>query len=194
MRNAAVIAVDTGRTEPPELEHALRPLREAAVLPAGTVVCSHILRGDGRGTGNRYALTFAFGGEPGEEVAAAITAALPDRGHVLLADGGISPAGDGLAPVAKDALARCAGRAVLYPGIGLLTGDVPVRTVLRETAIDEIAVLDGPLPEDGVLRTRDFVRPQWRAGRLVLAACTAEPGVVAPFEIPDPHHCCGSNH
>jgi hypothetical protein len=37
--------------------------------------------------------------------------------------------------------------------------------------------------------TGDFVRPAWRDGRLTLLVLPAGPGVVAPFEVPNPTSC-----
>ncbi|MFE9727753.1 hypothetical protein ACFYQ5_30350 [Streptomyces sp. NPDC005794] len=41
--------------------------------------------------------------------------------------------------------------------------------------------------------TREFVRPQWRDGELVLAAMPAVGGTLVPFEVPDPTPCCADH-
>jgi hypothetical protein len=93
-----------------------------------------------------------------------------------------------------DHLAGRAGRAVLFPGVRSLTGTLPVATLLSASAIDEVVVLGGPPCEpDTLIDTRDFVRPQYRDGRLVLMATPAPGGLIAPFEVPNPTPCCG-NH
>ena len=95
------------------------------------------------------------------------------------------------------ATARAAGtdgRAVRFPGIELLTGTVPVADVLAGTAIDEVRVLAGGLlPPAAMLLTRDFCRPVYEAGALVLHVLPAGPGRVAPFEVPNPTPCCAAH-
>lgn len=87
------------------------------------------------------------------------------------------------------------GRAVLYPGVAGLTGTVTVAELLSGSAIDRVAVLGGsgePAPDQRLL-TRDFVRPEWRDGELVLTAMPAAGGVLVPFEVPDPTPCCADH-
>jgi hypothetical protein len=86
------------------------------------------------------------------------------------------------------------GRAVRFPGVDLLTGTVPVADVLASTAIDEVRVLaGGVLPPAAVLQTRDFCRPVYADGTLVLHVLPAGPGRVAPFEVPNPTPCCAAH-
>jgi hypothetical protein len=60
-----------------------------------------------------------------------------------------------------------------------------VRDLLAASAIDAVEVLGGPPADpDSVLDTRDFVRPRWSDGRLVLIATPAPDGRIAPFEVP----------
>jgi hypothetical protein len=110
-------------------------------------------------------------------------------------DPGIAPSGGEAASAAvADHHAGRAGRAVLFPGVRSLTGTMPVATMLAESAIDEVVVLGGPPPgPDTLIDTRDFVRPQYRDGRLVLTATPAPGGLIAPFEVPNPTPCC-ANH
>jgi hypothetical protein len=83
------------------------------------------------------------------------------------------------------------GPAVRFPGIELLTGTVPVADVLAGTAIEEVRVLaGGVLPPAAVLQTREFCRPVYEAGTLVLHVLPAGPGRVASFEVPNPTPCC----
>jgi hypothetical protein len=49
-----------------------------------------------------------------------------------------------------------------------------------------------PAP-DTLVDTRDFVRPEWRAGRLTLVTTPAPNGRIAPFEIPNPPQCCADH-
>jgi hypothetical protein len=95
---------------------------------------------------------------------------------------------------ATDRAAGADGRAVRFPGMELLTGTVPVADVLRRTAVDEVRVLaGGTLPPDARLTTRDFCRPVYQNGKLVLLVLPAGPGLVAPFEVPNPTPCCAAH-
>ena len=95
---------------------------------------------------------------------------------------------------AAEAAARTDGRAVVFAGVGSLTGEVPVSRVLNGSAIDGLAVLGGGEPEpDAVLRTRDHVRPEWSNGVLTLAVSPAGPGIYVPFEVPNPTPCCADH-
>ena len=86
------------------------------------------------------------------------------------------------------------GRAVIFEGSDRLTGTLTVAEVLAISAIDRVEVLgSGPAPADAVLDTRDFVRPQFSAGELVLTTTPAAGGTLVPFESPDPTPCC-ANH
>jgi hypothetical protein len=86
---------------------------------------------------------------------------------------------------------RVSGRAVHFPGAGRLTGDVTVDDILRWTAIDEVRVLaHGQASREAVVVTRDFVRPRWSTGLLVLDVQPAAGGTLVPFEVPNPTPCC----
>ncbi|MEU4532935.1 hypothetical protein AB0F49_32340 [Micromonospora ureilytica] len=45
-----------------------------------------------------------------------------------------------------------------------------------------------------VVHTRDFVRPQWQAGELMLMATPYRAAGIAPCEVPDPTPCCAGQH
>ena len=92
-------------------------------------------------------------------------------------------------------LAGASGRAVQFPGVERLTGSVTVRDILRDSAITSVRVLaQGPASPDSVVVTRDFVRPRWSAGQLVLDVQPAAGGTLVPFEVPNPTPCCASGH
>ena len=105
-------------------------------------------------------------------------------------------------PALRDTLAsavtahhtRGSGRAVVYPGWSTLTGTLTVGQILARSTIDEIRVLAGAhfSPATPVM-TRDFVRPRWTEGRLVLDAQPAAHGMLAPFETPTPTACCADH-
>ena len=82
-----------------------------------------------------------------------------------------------------------------FPGAESLVGTVRVRDVLEGTAIDAVQVLaHGPADADAALVTRDFVRPRWRSGPLVLDVQPAVGGALVPFEVPTPTPCCAGHH
>jgi hypothetical protein len=122
----------------------------------------------------------------------------PDPRVVVTVSGGpplASSATEAAAAAVADHAAGRAGRAVLFPGVRSLKGILPVATMLAESAIDEVIVLGGPpCPPETLIDTRDFVRPQYRDGRLVLMATPAPGGLIAPFEVPNPTPCCGGSH
>jgi hypothetical protein len=95
---------------------------------------------------------------------------------------------------AENHAAGRAGRAVRFPGVRDLTGTLPVASLVALSAIDEVRVIGGPpaTPET-LIDTRDFVRPQFEDGRLILVATPAPGGLIAPFEVPNPTPCC-ANH
>jgi hypothetical protein len=209
----AVLGVDAGSRTAAEVEHQLLDLAARLGAGPGAVLCTHAVR---QGTPH-YAGTITLPDPPSDPLT------LPAAGWALLGAPAIPPAppvppapgrsvpGDG--PVAAGvvvggdpvlaryalgaATARSAGadgRAVHYPGIELLTGTVPAADVPARTAIDEVRVLaGGVLPPDAVLLTRDFCRPVYAAGALVLHVLPAGPGRVAPFEVPNPTPCCAAH-
>jgi hypothetical protein len=86
------------------------------------------------------------------------------------------------------------GRAVLFPGVAKLIGVLTVAEVLGLSAIDRIEVLGGGTPDPSTpIDTGDFVRPQWRAGELVLSTTPAVGGRLVPFETRNPTPCCGEH-
>jgi len=85
---------------------------------------------------------------------------------------------------------RASGRVVQFPGSHTLTGTVPFDEVLA-TAIDRMEPLGGDQPApNSLLITRDFVRPRWQRGELVLHVQPAVGGTWVPFETPNPTPCC----
>jgi hypothetical protein len=62
------------------------------------------------------------------------------------------------------------------------------------TTIDRIDALGGDSPAaDALLVTRDFVRPRWQGGELVLHVQPAIGGTWVPFETPNPTPCCATH-
>jgi hypothetical protein len=99
-----------------------------------------------------------------------------------------------LREAAELAAAGGSGRAVVFPGVAQLTGVLTVAEVLALSAIDRIEVLGGETPDPSTpVDTGDFVRPQWRAGELVLSTTPAVGGRLVPFETRNPTPCCGEH-
>ena len=87
-----------------------------------------------------------------------------------------------------------AGRAVVFPGVERLVGTLAVADVLALSAIDEVTVLGGGVAEpESLLETGEFVRPQYRAGRLILTTMPAVGGRLVPFESRNPTPCCAAH-
>lgn len=89
---------------------------------------------------------------------------------------------------------RAGGRAVRFPGIDLLTGDVPVAEVLARTAIDRVVSAHGDYAEGAVLVTGGYIRPHFSGGALVLEVGHDDPARLVPWEVPNPTPCCGADH
>jgi hypothetical protein len=99
-----------------------------------------------------------------------------------------------LAPAAAAAAEGRTGRAVLFDGSAGLVGTMAVGDVLAGSAIDRVEVLGGGVATpDALLDTRDFVRPQFRDGELVLTTTPAAGGLLIPFEVRNPTPCCAGH-
>ncbi len=81
------------------------------------------------------------------------------------------------------------GRAILFPGQDDLRGVLPIRDMLARSAITAVDSLGIPVDPDTLVVTRDFVRPVYRDGRLVLAL-RPRADAMGCFEQPDPTPCC----
>jgi hypothetical protein len=151
----------------------------------------HWLRAVGVPLGVRHACTHLVR-TPYPHVA--VSLALPDdldRGLLPAVPAELRPAADAAAAAHTT---RGSGRSVFFAGIERLVGVVTVATVLAESEIEEVRVLDGAAPgPDTELLTRDFVRPHWVDGRLTLLTTTVTGGRIAPFEVPHPTPCCADH-
>ena len=136
-----------------------------SLSPAPTLACTHLVQ------------------EPFRHVAISLTGAV-----------GAFPVSNELRPAADAALTGKAGRAVVFTGSDKLAGTLTVGEVLALSAIDKVEVLgSGAAVESPRIDTGDFVRPQYRAGELVLTTTPAAGGVLVPFETRNPTPCC-ANH
>ncbi|MFC8589816.1 hypothetical protein ACFWXA_04070 [Streptomyces atroolivaceus] len=168
------IGIDTSVTALSEADQLLLELAAGLGLPQEAFGCTHLVR-DGDGGRPRVALSLAAGTEA---VVEAARARLVAQGYQV-----------------RDGAWDQAGRAVLYPGAAALAGTLAVADVVRRSAIERVRVLgtaDRPDPATRLV-TREFVRPQWQDGELVLAAMPAVGGTLVPFEVPDPTPCCADH-
>ncbi|GGN28539.1 hypothetical protein FHR83_007877 [Actinoplanes campanulatus] len=102
--------------------------------------------------------------------------------------------GPELATAAGEAAAGRDGRAVRFPGVERLTGELTVSEILQRSAISRVEVLGGgPADPATVVETGDFVRPRFRAGELVLITTPAAGGRLIPFETRNPTPCCADH-
>ncbi|MCX5413392.1 hypothetical protein [Streptomyces sp. NBC_00059] len=166
------IGIDTSLTALREADRLLQDLAAGLGLAGDVFGCTHLVRDGDR---PRVALSLAAASEAVVEGA---RARLTDQGHQV-----------------RDGVWDGAGRAVLYPGAAALTGTLTVAELVSRSAIRRVQVLgtaDRPDPATPLV-TREFVRPHWRDGELVLAAMPAVGGTLVPFEVPDPTPCCADH-
>ncbi|MEU4244614.1 hypothetical protein [Actinoplanes sp. NPDC026619] len=129
--------------------------------------------------------------EPYRHVAISLTAGLAASSSASV--GGAETAPE-LHAAAEAAVAGKFGRAVLFPGVEKLVGTLTAGEIVELSAIDRVEVLgSGVADDDARVDTREFVRPQFRDGELVLTTTPAAGGVLVPFETRDPTPCC-ANH
>lgn len=81
------------------------------------------------------------------------------------------------------------GRAVVFPGVDELRGEVPVETVGEVSAV-QVRSMGGEVAPGTMLVTRNHVRPVREQGRWVLLVQPALGGTLVPFEAPEQHDCC----
>ncbi|WP_406839408.1 hypothetical protein ACICHK_30725 [Streptomyces sp. AHU1] len=162
-----------------------RRLTENASGASGTVLGAGAGAGEGEGEGEGGAV--GAGPDAGSGTLPGVAFGEERHGPGELAAGA--------AHAAAEHGTRTGGRAVLYPGSDAVTGILTVGRLLEVSAVDRVAVLGSPegAPSEAELVTRDHVRPEWREGRLVLAAMPAAGGTLVPFEVPDPTPCCAGH-
>ncbi|WP_240796272.1 hypothetical protein [Streptomyces sp. RFCAC02] len=158
-------------------DHLLRRLADRLPLPAGAYATTHVVRDP----------------DPGVALALVCPGPVPGPLAGAAAEEGLRVVTE--APWLTAAERRTAGRAVVFPGWDGLTGSLTLAELYDRTAVARTDVLGGGVPDaSAVLETRDHVRPQWDAGDLLLRLAPSRGGRFVPFEIPDPHPCCGGRH
>ncbi|MFY1637012.1 hypothetical protein ACN27F_27670 [Solwaraspora sp. WMMB335] len=168
-----IIGISLGHADDRAAEHWLHDVVRPADVP-GLFACTHLVRAP----------------RPHVAISLAAPDGLPD---------GLPACAAEFAPAAQVAAAEhrqlSSGRAVLYPGVESLVGELSVAELLERSAIEQVTLLGGAQPQDDIrLETRDFVRPQWINGVLTLIVAPVGAGRIAPFELPDPTPCCADKH
>ena len=166
-----VLTVDADVRDLRTADHLLHTLATELALPEGAFGCTHLVRGDRP----RVVLSLTLPSEPLLRTAQErLTARKYEVSHAQ-----------------PDAL----GRAVIYPGVSSLTGNLTIADLLARSAIDRVTVLGTPgQPSPHTrLMTGNHVRPQWQNGELVLTTMPAVGGTLVPFEVPDPTPCCADH-
>jgi hypothetical protein len=196
-RLEVVLCVDTPVRTLAEAEHQLLALRQQVELSSDSTVCTHEVRS---GTPH-YAFSFGFASPPPAGLLDTIMAQFPGCSSAVVnligqVDGDVGGEdllhdSAGVRQAIHEVRARHGGRAFSFPGCEELVGNLPISRVLEIAAIDRIAVLGGGFAEsEDVLQTRDYVRPRWDNGELVLPVMPSGVNAFAPFEVPNPTPCC----
>ncbi len=186
-----VLGVDTDRDATLDADHLIAGL--AGLLPAGSVVSTHLVRDDRP----HVAVSVDVPGPLPAAARAAVSAVFGSRPLVveLLADEGVAIDGEDASPgarlAASETLTGSAGRAVLFPGVDGLVGDLTAGDLVAGSAVDRVVDMAGQdVDPSVVVWTRDFVRPL-RVGRVLeLTVQPARDATVVPFEDPSPTPCC----
>lgn len=170
--------------------HLLAAVDEAleASGTSAELVCTSVHRSSGA---PRPGVAMRLAGEP---VDATATRSALERtlGGAVITDEQEGDPPDAVASVVLQAAREgSAGRVVRFPGQEQAQGRLPVSELIAGTAIDEVVGVGVQVIPTAVLDTRGFLRPQWSGGRLTLLVEQAAGGVLQPFEIEDPHECCG---
>jgi hypothetical protein len=184
-----ILGLDAASAGLADADHLARELRDRFGLGEATVACTHLIRGDAPHVALSLEVPESFG----------LSTVDVHGGQIGVVFGSqwLGPAElvAGAAEAVAAHNARSSGRAVVYPGVAVLTGTVTVGALLAGSAIERIAVLAGAEPpsDEDLVQTRDHVRPEWRDGVLTLTTTPVGPGVFAPFEIPNPTPCCADH-
>lgn len=186
-----VVGIDVGHRQLHDLEHLADELVATAILPDASVVCTHIVRQPEP----HYAATFAIDGPVDLTNLVAVTgggvAWIGGPDGPLLA-GDIEPRSQA-AEAATAHLNRQAGRALRFPGQFDIAEQISVAELSERTAIDGITTVGGVPSETALIRTGGFLRPQYHAGRLILAVTPAVGTTLIPFEVANPHEYCAAH-
>jgi hypothetical protein len=187
----AVFGLDAGSGSLRDADHLIQEQRDRLGLPPETIACTHFVRAARPHVAVSFQLPAGFSPDAWWEPLSALGVGVSWEGRRT----GPVELSTGAADAAAELAGKQGGRAVVYPGVDRLVGEVTVGQLLDESAIDRVVVLAGqgePAPE-AVVHTRDHVRPEWRDGQLTLMTAPAPDGAFVPFEVPDPTPCCADH-
>jgi hypothetical protein len=194
MTSRAVFGLDAGSAGLRDADHLIQKQKERLQLPAETIGGTHFVRAPRAHVAVAFELPPGFSVEGWWERLAELR--LTGIG-VSWAEHRIGPGelSSGATVATAELAGRLDGRAVIYPGVDGLIGEVTVESLLAGSAIDRIVVLAGQveLAASDVVHTRDHVRPEWRDGLLTLTVVPAPNGTFVPFEVPNPTPCCADH-
>lgn len=90
---------------------------------------------------------------------------------------------------------REGGRLFRYAGSAFLEGVMPVGSLVRASAIEDVMMvgLRAAVAPETEIDTQAFVRPHLAGGRVQLVVRPAADGRVIPFEQPHPTACCADH-
>jgi len=154
------------------------------------LVCTHV---DRSAAAPRIGVSLRLTAEPADPAATRSALARALAGPVV-AEGADQAQVAGPARTALlEAGAGTAGRAVRFPGSTGVTGRISVADLIATTAIEQVVGIGVAAAGTDVVHTgpSGFLRPTLSGGQLTLLVERSAGGVLQPFEIEDPHECCG---
>ena len=166
------------------------------LLAAASVVCTHLVTEPF----GHYAASLEVPSGLAADEAAALVERCARSGVAVSVDGAELVFGGAPDLVSGALLAaashhdRSGGRAIRYPGQERLRGVLSVADVVASTAVERVEALGATAWPESRVETRDFVRPFFRDGELVLFATARADGSLQPFEAEKPHECCDGGH
>jgi hypothetical protein len=187
---AAWLAVSTPATTFERLEHDLHEAR--VPLDAAIFACTHVV--DGRGP--RLAASLRMGHVSPDAIKDLETACLERSFSAVMSAASllreIGP-GDGCL-WARTAIERARagreGRAIRFRGQMSLTGARSVAEILERSEIQRVEGLGEPVDHQSIVVTRDYLRPVFANGELVLYVTPLMRGRFQPFESAARYRCC----
>ncbi|MGP8300943.1 hypothetical protein ACTPOK_24075 [Streptomyces inhibens] len=185
-----VLGIDSGHRDRAALERLVLEALQDSGCPRAVLLCTHQIR-----TGQAHlAASVELPAATGPAALTALAARLVERGAAVAGpDEGPARGAQEYRPGALEArralLTRQAGRAVRFPGQDSLRGRLTIARALATGAVDRVDPLGTEVDPDTVVDTRDFVRPVFRDGVLVLEVTPAAGGTVIPLELRDQHIC-----
>lgn len=185
-----VLGIDGGHRDRSALERLVLEALEDTGCPRAVLLCTHPVR-----TGQaHHAASVELPATAGPTALTALADRLMELGAAVAGPDegparGAQEHRTGALQARRALLTRQAGRAVQFPGQDALRGRLTIAQVLATGAVDRVDPLGTEVDPDTVVDTRDFVRPVFHDGVLVLEVTPAAGGTVIPLELQDQHIC-----